>query len=168
MHHSCPSVIRSPTGIVIQGPGWQILLGLCWPDCPGATIFRQRAGARGSPSLAPVALVGSNRTVAEADDPLGATREDPSFPLNEAYREAFEAIDADSETHGVTLAALRNDLGRAQMESPEPHLAVAEFEAALEMLAGDESLGARFERARAHEHLGHLSFRRLLAAAGWI
>ena len=30
-----------------------------------------------------------------ADDPLGATREDPSIPLNPRYVEAFEAIERD-------------------------------------------------------------------------
>lgn len=46
----------------------------------------RRAGAEDLPAI--VALL--------ADDALGATREDPSIPLNPRYLQAFEAIDRDS------------------------------------------------------------------------
>lgn len=41
-----------------------------------------------------------------ADDPLGATREDPTEPLPQAYRAAFAAIDADP--HQCLLVAERD------------------------------------------------------------
>ena len=49
-----------------------------------------------------------------ADDPLGRTREDPGMPLNEAYAQAFEAVDADpnndllvGEMDGTVMAMMQ-------------------------------------------------------------
>jgi tetratricopeptide (TPR) repeat protein len=80
-----------------------------------------------------------------------------------AYDRALELqqqIGADTEAHRVAIAAIRNDLGRVAMESDDPAAARGAFRTALELLESSASRGARFEQARALEHLGLLSFSR--------
>lgn len=80
-----------------------------------------------------------------------------------AYQSAldsFQKLDAGTGSQRVLIAGVKNDLGRVRMEARGAQDVRGEFEGVLAMLEGDDSRGARFERARAHEHLGLAAFSR--------
>lgn len=52
-----------------------------------------------------------------ADDALGATREDPSLPLDTRYTAAFEAIEKDANQLSVVAAAEGTIVGCLQLTS---------------------------------------------------